>query len=54
MKAKLYVHPTVELSLLTSEDVITVSAETWGVETSGSGITGVSVSDFSNDFGFEW
>lgn len=54
MKTKLYITPIVEVALLTSEDICSASDSKWGVETSGSGITGVSVSDFSQDFGFEW
>ena len=55
MRNKLYVQPSVELSALVTEDVITASGEsTWSFEQIGAGIEDVNVDDFDTTFDFRW
>ena len=57
MKNKFYVQPSVELSALMSEDVITASNEnSFGFKfmQSGAGITGATPGDFDDSFDFGW
>ncbi len=57
MKQKFYVQPSVELSALMTEDVITVSGENafgFKFTQSGAGITGATPGDFNDSFDFGW
>jgi len=57
MKNKYYVQPSIALSVLATEDVITASGENeWGFRfaQSGNGISNITPEHFEQTFDFEW